>query len=129
MMKSIGKLSLATILAAVVLGVPLAATAQTTPSTNAPAVAKPHPSTFRPTKIAAVDKVARTISLDDKAKHVLEVGSESKIFIDKKPATLDDVMVGQMASGSYLKNADGKAMLKTLNIHTSPAASAPPAAK
>jgi hypothetical protein len=127
MIKSIGKLTLATILAAVIVGVPLAGSAQSTASTNAPAtVPKPHPSTFRPTKIAAVDKVAKTISLDDKAKHVLEVGSESKIFIDKKPATFDDVAMGQMASGSYMKTADGKLMLKTLNIHAAPTAAPAP---
>lgn len=127
MMKSLGKLTLATILAALVVGVPLGASAQDktapAPAPATPAKARAH--TFRTSKIAAVDKAALTISLDDKGKHVLQVNKESKIYIDKKPATLDDVMVGQMATGSFTPTSDGKFNLKTLNIHTAASAPAP----
>ena len=47
--------------------------------------AEPKAVTFS-AKIAAVDKVARTITLDDRAKHVLQISSDTLITKDGKPA-------------------------------------------
>lgn len=117
MIKSIGKLTLATILAALVVGVPLAATAQTT-TPAAPATGKPHATAFRTTTITSVDKAAKVITLGDKAKHALQVTADSKFTLDKKAATFDDIAVGQHATGSYYKGADGKLTLRTLHAST-----------
>src|SRR5689334_10478601 len=72
MIKSIGKITLAGILAAVVLGVPLKVSAQEKPKEKAaPEAAAPEaknkPLPFKG-KIGAVDKAAKTITLDEKTK-------------------------------------------------------------
>src|SRR5437867_2970910 len=60
-------------------------------------------------KVGAVDKVAKTVTLEGKEKsRVFHITSETKIHKDKKPATLDDVMVGDRVGGAYHETADGK---------------------
>jgi hypothetical protein len=122
MIKSIGKLTLATIFAALVVGVPLSVSAQdkTTPPPSAPAPAvKPKGIPFHG-KLGAVDKVNKTITLDEKTKRVFEVTSDTKIMKAGKPATLDDGVVGEDVGGQYTKSADGKLMLRSLRFGAEP---------
>ena len=57
-------------------------------------------------KLAAVDKSAKTITI---GKSVYEITSETKIQKNGKPATLEDGVVGEEASG-YAKPTDGGKM-------------------
>src|SRR5712672_2288568 len=67
-------------------------------------------------RVSAVDKAAKTVTLEGKEKvRVFQVTSETKIHKDKKPATLDDVVVGDRVGGAYRENAEGKMELVSLN--------------
>src|SRR6059036_2863763 len=67
-------------------------------------------------KVGAVDKAAKTVTLEGKEKaRIFQVTSETKIHKDKKPATLDDVAVGDRVGGAYRENAEGKMELVSLN--------------
>jgi hypothetical protein len=120
MRHSILKLGLMTLLAAAVAGLPAQLAAQTTNKTTTTttkttttktaaektdaAAKKAHP--FRG-KLAAVDKVAKTITL---GKSTYQVTSETKIKKADKPATLEDGVVGEDVSG-YAKPGDGGKMI------------------
>jgi hypothetical protein len=56
-------------------------------------------------KIAAVDKAAKTITVGART---FQIGAETKITKDGKPATLDDAVVGEAVRGSARQAADGK---------------------
>jgi hypothetical protein len=122
MIKSLGKITLVGILAAVVLGMPVPISAQ---NTNKPATpAAPAKSTMAPFhgKIGAVDKTAKTITLDEKTKRTFQVTSETKIMKDGKPATLDDATVGDQVGGRYKKGDDGKLSILSLRLGEKPEA-------
>ena len=159
MIKAIGKMTLAGLLAAIVLGVPVGASAQDATllaaSTNAPAtgtnsIAKPKAKSHAKTKkaaatdptakaakpaaakatnfsgkLAAIDKQAKTITLDDKDKRVFQMTSETKVLKgakgSEKPATLEDGTVGEHVTGSWVKAEDGKMALKSLYFRGEPA--------
>jgi len=114
MIKKFGKMTLAAILAAVVMGTALQVSADD--STNAPA-APAKPKGFRGT-LAAVDATAKTITVDNKTEkgRVFGITSDTKIMKDGKPATLSDGVVGEPVSGSYATGADGKNVAKTLRF-------------
>jgi hypothetical protein len=129
MIKTIGKLTLVTILAAVVLGVPIGARAQdkTMPAPAAPAdsdvKAKAIP--FRG-KIGAVDTVKMTLTLEGKTTNrVFEITSTTKLMKAGKPATLADATVGEPVTGQYTKTADGKYLAKSVYIGGRTAATQP----
>jgi hypothetical protein len=68
-------------------------------------------------KISAVDKNAKTITLEGKEKaRVFLITSETRIRKERKPATLDEVQVGERVGGSYRESAEGKMELLTLNV-------------
>jgi hypothetical protein len=109
MTKSILKLSLAGLLAAAVIGMPVQLRAQTT---NAPEKKAKHSETGakRSTipfhgKLKAVDHTAKTISVGETT---IQVTSETKITKAGKPATLADGVVGEDVSGAYKKSEEGK---------------------
>jgi len=103
------------VLAATVLAMPFAALSADAPATP-PAPKKARALPFNG-KVGAVDKVAKTVTLEGKEKaRVFQITSESKIRKDKKPATLDDVMVGDRVGGSQRESADGKMEVVTLNV-------------
>jgi hypothetical protein len=116
MIKSLRTMTLAGLLAAVVLAVPVHVSAQ---STNKPAATAPESKAksipFHG-KLAAVDKTAKTITLDEKTKREFQVTSETRIMKNDKPATLDDATVGEAVRGSYRKGDDGKLSLRSLTI-------------
>ena len=67
-------------------------------------------------KVSAVDKAAKTVTLEGKEKsRTFQVTSETKIHKGEKPATLDDVTVGEVVTGAY-KDNEGKLETLTLNI-------------
>ncbi len=118
MIRNLGKLTLMTLLAAAVLGVPMAASAQTnTNSTDTTKVMKSKLLPFRG-KLGSVDKVAKTITLDEKTTpgRTFQVTSETRIMKEGKPATLEDGVAGEVVRGSYTKNADGKLEAHTISF-------------
>jgi hypothetical protein len=129
MLKSISKIGVLSLLAAALAGLPLPISAQTTnpPSatkqTKQPAAQKKPASASIPFQdtIAAVDKVARTITVGKTSKRVFQVTSETKIFkADKTPALFEDAVVDEHITGSYTKSDDGKLTAKSLYFGTKP---------
>jgi hypothetical protein len=64
-------------------------------------------------KLAAVDKVAKTITV---GKRTFLITSESKLKKAGKPATLDEGVVGDNVSGYVKPNPDGKLVATTINF-------------
>ena len=115
MIKSIGKLTLAAILAAMVVGMPVKVSAEDNNTTTPAAPAKPKTPHFRGT-LGKVDESAKTITVENKSKErVFQVTSETKITKNKKPATLADGVTGEPVSGSYTE-VDGKMIAKTISF-------------
>ena len=122
MIKSILKIGSLSLLAAAIAGIPAPLLAQ---STNQPAAEKKtavankesaakkkgaHP--FHG-KLAAVDKVAKTIKVGES---IYQITSATKITKAGKPATLEDGVVGEPVSG-YVKPADdGKMAASTVRF-------------
>ena len=67
-------------------------------------------------KVSAVDKVAKSVTLEgkEKARQFL-VTSESRINKDGKPALFDDIHVGDSVGGLARANASGEWEIVTLN--------------
>jgi hypothetical protein len=66
--------------------------------------------------ISAIDKTAKTIALEEKGKsRTFQVTSATRIHKDGKPATLDEIAVGESARGSY-HDKEGKLELNTLRV-------------
>jgi hypothetical protein len=100
------------LLAAAITGLPLSLTAQTNdqPATTNKTVvvkkgAKKSAATRFHGKLAAVDKFAKTITVGTRT---FQITSDTKIFKAGKPATLEDGVLGEPASGSFKPTADGK---------------------
>ena len=71
--------------------------------------------------VTAVDKAAKTITLGEKEKaRVFQITSQTKIRKDKKPATLEDVLVGERVGGYARENTQGKMEVVTLNAGLPP---------
>lgn len=77
-------------------------------------------------KLAALDKQAKTITV---GKRTFQITSETKLNKAGKPATLEDGVVGEIASGYFVKSADGKLMAKTVNFGPKPKGEAQGAGK
>ncbi|HZQ47061.1 MAG TPA: hypothetical protein VFC07_08620 [Verrucomicrobiae bacterium] len=132
MIKSIGKLTLATILAAMVVGVPVRVSAQDKPNAPHATPAKPKATRFMG-KLGKVDSAAKTITVENKSKErTFEITSATKITKDGNPATLSDGVAGEPVSGSY-SEVDGKMVAKTVHFGKNPkkegSAPAAPSAK
>jgi hypothetical protein len=65
--------------------------------------------------VAAIDKTAKTVTIGKNKLRVFQITGETKINKDKKPATLDQISVGEIVGGSYRESADGKLEVMTLN--------------
>ena len=122
MIKSVLKIAALSLLAAALAGTPAQLLAQ---STNVPAaekkaaVAKKEPATkkkgphpFRG-KLAAVDKVAKTIKVGES---IYQITSATKITKADKPATLEDGVVGDPVSGYVKPTNDGKMAATTVHF-------------
>jgi hypothetical protein len=122
MSKSIQQFLLSTLLAAAVLGIVLPAPAADTPPAPDPAKAKRMPFGG---KLKAIDKVAKTITIDRENKNTFAVTSNTKITKAGKPATLNDAVIGEDVGGLAV-DKDGKLELLSLRLGAKPAL--PPAA-
>jgi hypothetical protein len=78
-------------------------------------------------KIAAVDKAAKTITMEGKKQRVFHLTPETKINRDNVKASLDAVTVGVEVGGFARELPDGRMNLVTLNIHTVAAKPSKPA--
>ena len=68
-------------------------------------------------KVSGVDKPSKSITLEGKEKaRTFQITSETKISKDKKPATLEEVIVGDNVGGYARENAEGKLEVVTLNL-------------
>ena len=87
-------------------------------ATNAPAKTAPSKGRGLPFhgNIAAIDKVAKTITMRGEKHRVFYVTPQTKINKDKSPATLNALAVGDYVGGYAREKADGKLELVTLNI-------------
>ena len=113
-MKAILRIGALSLLAAAIAAAPAQLLAQ---STNKPAadkkaaVAKKEPAAKKKAahpfhgKLAAVDKVAKTIKVGES---IYQITSETKIAKAGKPATLEDGVVGEPVSGFVKPTDDGK---------------------
>src|SRR5437867_10042428 len=104
MIKSIKQMLIAALLAAAAIGVVLPVQAADKPTPADPA--KPTRLPFGG-KLKAVDKVAKTITIDRENKNTFAVTSETRITKAGKPATLDDAVVGDNVGGLAVEK-DGK---------------------
>ena len=68
--------------------------------------------------VAAIDKSAKTITMEGKKQRVFHLTAETKINKDKKPVTLSALTPGDYVGGYAREAADGKLELVTLNIGT-----------
>jgi hypothetical protein len=102
MKKQILKTVLFSLVAAALVTVP--SLSRAADSTNAPAATTSKKSTLHG-KAEAVDTAAMTLTVGTQ---VVNVTSTTKITKDNKPATLEEVMVGDAVSVSYKKGDDGK---------------------
>ena len=111
MKKLIIKTTLFSLFAAALLALPSVSRAQDQ-NTNAPAPAMT-PAKKLPFhgKAAAVDTAAMTVTVGTL---VINITSETKISKDGKPATLEDIKVGDTVSGSYKKDDAGKLNASTI---------------
>lgn len=117
MIKTFGKLTLIALFAAAVAGLPLrAGPAASNGSDPAP---KTRAIPFRG-KIGAVDKTAKTITLDEKTKRVFEITSDTKLTKDGKPATFDAAVVGDYITGQYIKGDGDKLIAKSIKFGMKP---------
>ena len=118
MIKSIKQILIATLLAVGVLGVVLPVQAADKPAAADPTKSKRMPFGG---KLKAVDKTAKTITIDRENKNTFAVTSETKITKAGKPATLDDAVVGDDVGGLAVDKA-GKLELLSLRLGTKPVA-------
>lgn len=112
MIKSIKQILLATLWAVAALGVVLPVPAADKPAAADPA--KPKRLPFGG-KLVAIDKTAKTITIDRETKNTFAVTSETKITKAGKPATLSDAAVGEQVGGLAV-DKDGKLELLSLRL-------------
>src|SRR2546426_9662799 len=91
--------------------------------TEKPAEAKEGKARPRPFsgKVKAVDKTAKTVTLEGEKAQVFQITSETKILKERKPATFDDITVGEHISGRIRESADGKLETLLMNVGAPPA--------
>jgi hypothetical protein len=110
------KLLSSAVLAATLMASPFFAQAADNPADAPKTEKKATPVRFAG-KIGSVDKAAKTITLENKEKtRVFLITSDTRIRKDRKPATLDDVQVGERVGGSARENTAGKMEVVTLNV-------------
>jgi hypothetical protein len=72
--------------------------------------------------VAAVDATAKTFTFKNKdgKERVFQVGADTKITKEDKPADFSAITVGAYATGSYKKGADGKLEVASVKIGPKP---------
>jgi hypothetical protein len=117
MKNNLAKISLLTLLAAAIIAVPVATSAQDNnagaKSETAPAKAKKKDSLVFRGAVKTVDATAMTFTVGERT---FNVTSETKITKNGQPAVLSDVTAGETVAGAYKKGADGKLNATTVKI-------------
>jgi hypothetical protein len=122
MIKSILKLGALSLLAGAIAAAPTQLLAQSTnkPDTTKKAAVDKKESLAKKKaahpfhgKLAAVDKIAKTIKVGES---VYQITSETKITKEGKPATLEDGVVGEPVSGFVKPTEDGKMAATTVHF-------------
>jgi len=128
MKKQITKITLS-LIAATIVAAPALCRAQdneaktpVAPSQTEPAKPKKHEGNVFNGKVTAVDAKAMTLTV---GKRTFEITSETKITKDGKPATLDNIAVGDKVGGAYKKTGD-KLTATTINAGKKPEKAAKP---
>lgn len=67
-------------------------------------------------KVGAIDKAANTITLDGKKKRIFYFTSATKVHKDKRPAKLDELVVGQWVGGFVRPDENGRPIVENLNL-------------
>ena len=110
------KLLISGILACSLLSLIPASQAADKPTEEAPPKTKPTSRLTLHGTVSAIDKTAKTITLEDTEKNrTFQVTSATRIHKDGKPATLDEVAVGESARATY-REKEGKLELNTLRV-------------
>jgi hypothetical protein len=119
MKKHIAKITTLSLLAAAVIAVPALSravdvTTNTPGSSGQTVTPKPQRHGVVPFhgKLAAVDANAKTLTVGTLT---LQITAATKIIKNGQPATLSEGVVGESASGTYKKTADGK--LEAITVH------------
>ncbi len=122
MIKSVLRIGALSLLAAAIAAAPTQLLAQNTNKPAAekkPPVAKQEPAAKKKAahpfrgKLAAVDKVAKTIKVGES---IYQITSETKITKEGQPATLEDGVVGEPVSGYVKPTDDGKMAASTVRF-------------
>jgi maltose-binding protein MalE len=72
-------------------------------------------------KLAAVDKAAKTLSLEGKEKkRVIHITSETKIMKSGVAATLDDAVIGEEIGGLVVRKGDGREEAVSIRLGEKP---------
>lgn len=81
------------------------ATTQKKSASEKKSTANPNSTTYRGT-VSSLDKLALTITLTNKTQpaRVFQVTSETRFYKKDKPATLSDLVIGDVVGGSYYTN-------------------------
>ena len=66
--------------------------------------------------ISAVDKDAKTFTIEGRKSRVLKIIDGTPITKDGETATIDDINKSDEVSGSYLKDSDGTLLARTVKI-------------
>ncbi len=122
MKNSFVKFAVCGLLAAAVIGAPLASVAQdnkdkASEKKEGPSGEKKKGGTPFRGKIAAVDKSAKTITVGERT---FQVTSETRLMKAGKPATLDDAVVGEEVGGSYEKGEGDKLVARMVRFGPRP---------
>lgn len=124
MRKTIVKFGAAALLAAAIVAMPLPLLAQSTnkaPAEKIQATAKKAGAGPFHGKLAAMDKVAKTLTV---GKRTFQVTSETRIFKGDKPATFDEGTLGEEVSGYVKPAAEGKLIATKVTFGAKPAKAA-----
>lgn len=74
-------------------------------------------------KLNAVDKTAKSITLDGKLKkRTIWLTAQTRVTKAGKPASLDDAVIGEEVGGQCMKNAEGKEEAVSLRLGPKPEA-------
>jgi hypothetical protein len=85
-------------------------------STNKPAAAAPRLIKRFTGKIASLDAQAKTFTVESATNDVVQITSQTRIAKDRKPATFEDLAVGQTVTGAKHQDATGTWVATTVSV-------------
>lgn len=115
MKNHLSKITLFSLVAVMLAGVPAISRAEDKPTTP-PAGGSRMRQAFHG-QVTAVDTAAMTLTVDDKT---LNVTSETLISKENKPAVLAEIVVGDTANGAYKTDTTGKMNATSIRVAKEP---------